>query len=219
MKKIEKEVIITMKLESVKDYFSETESVEKYNKEKIKKLKWECPDVLFSFKGIYSIGVFIYYRKEFVDNVNIDIIVKNESGKSKQRLYSDNFLRENYTNYNKVNELKGVKEFLEHYYDIGNVIPTWPGANVNRGMAHCYDIPDIYYNRYKKFAEFVYKNIYKNVFIEDIFINSKYDSVDKILKMTQQEYDVFLKYVVKIIKKRNILLNEILKDEMKNRYI
>ena len=31
---------------------------------------------------------------------------------------------------------KEIKEFLEHYYDIGNIIPTWPGANVNRGMAH-----------------------------------------------------------------------------------
>lgn len=51
-----------MKLQSVEEFFQKRENVEKYNEDKINKLKWECPDVLFSFKGIYAIGVFIYYR-------------------------------------------------------------------------------------------------------------------------------------------------------------
>lgn len=84
-----------MKLQSVEEFFQKRENVEKYNEDKINKLKWECPDVLFSFKGIYAIGVFIYYRQLFGDKVRTDIIVKDETGVSRQRLYSDKFLSEN----------------------------------------------------------------------------------------------------------------------------
>ena len=80
-----------MKLQSVEEFFQKRETVEKYNENKIIKLKWECPDVLFSFRGIYAIGVFIYYRQLFVDNVRTDIIVKDEKGSTRQRLYSDKF--------------------------------------------------------------------------------------------------------------------------------
>ena len=58
-----------MKLQSVEEFFQKREIVEKYNEDKINKLKWECPDVLFSFRGIYAISMFIYYRQLFVDNV------------------------------------------------------------------------------------------------------------------------------------------------------
>jgi hypothetical protein len=40
-------------------FFQKRQTVEKYNEDKINKLKWECPDVLFSFRGVYAIGVFI----------------------------------------------------------------------------------------------------------------------------------------------------------------
>ena len=78
-----------MKLQSVEEFFYKRETVEKYNDDKIIKLNWECPDVLFSFRGVYAIGVFIYYRQLFVDNVKTDIMVKDEKGATRQRLYSD----------------------------------------------------------------------------------------------------------------------------------
>ena len=37
-----------MKLQSVEEFFYKRETVEKYNDDKIIKLNWECPDVLFS---------------------------------------------------------------------------------------------------------------------------------------------------------------------------
>ena len=120
-----------MKLQSVEEFFHKRETVEKYNEDKIIKLNWECPDVLFSFRGVYAIGVFIYYRQLFVDNVKTDIMVKDEKGATRQRLYSDKFLSENYPQFSDVNDLPEIKGFLKHYYDIGNIIPTWPGANVN----------------------------------------------------------------------------------------
>ena len=199
-----------MKVQSVEDFFQKRQSVEKYNEDKINKLKWECPDVLFSFRGVYAIGVFIHYRQLFVENVRTDIIVKDETGVTRQHLYSDKFLSENYPQFSDVNNLPEIKEFLEHYYDIGNIIPTWPGANVNRGMAHCYDIPNIYYKRHAKFTELIYDKIYSNAFIDEIIENDEYDTVEKLLKLDTNQYVKFLKYIVKIIKKRNRQLQNIL---------
>ena len=199
-----------MKVQSVEDFFQKRQSVEKYNEDKINKLKWECPDVLFSFRGVYGIGVFIHYRQLFVENVRTDIIVKDETGVTRQHLYSDKFLSENYPQFSDVNNLPEIKEFLEHYYDIGNIIPTWPGANVNRGMAHCYDIPNIYYKRHAKFTELIYDKIYSNAFIDEIIENDEYDTVEKLLKLDPNQYVKFLKYIVKIIKKRNRQLQNIL---------
>ena len=205
-----------MKLQSVEEFFQKRETVEKYNENKIIKLKWECPDVLFSFRGIYAIGVFIYYRQLFVDNVRTGIIVKDEKRATRQRLYSDKFLSENYTQFSDVNDLSEIKEFLEHYYDIGNIIPTWPGANVNRGMAHCYDIPNVYYKRHAKFTELVYGKIYCNAFIEEILENDKYDTVEKLLKMQPNQYVEFLEYIVSVITNRNKQLQDILQEEKGN---
>ena len=202
--------MLIMKVQSVEDFFQKRQSVEKYNEDKINKLKWECPDVLFSFRGVYAIGVFIHYRQLFVENVRTDIIVKDETGVTRQHLYSDKFLSENYTQFSDVNNLPEIKEFLEHYYDIGNIIPIWPGANVNRGMAHCYDIPNIYYKRHAKFTELIYDKIYSNAFIDEIIENDEYDTVEKLLKLDPNQYVKFLKYIVKIIKKRNRQLQNIL---------
>lgn len=136
--------------------------------------------------------------------------MKDETGVTRQHLYSDKFLSENYPQFSDVNNLPEIKEFLEHYYDIGNIIPTWPGANVNRGMAHCYDIPNIYYKRHAKFTELIYDKIYSNAFIDEIIENDEYDTVEKLLKLDPNQYVKFLKYIVKIIKKRNRQLQNIL---------
>lgn len=202
-----------MKLQSVEEFFQKRETVEKYNEDKIIKLNWECPDVLFSFRGIYAIGVFVHYRQLFVDNVKTDIMVKDEKKATRQRLYSDKFLSENYPKFSDVNDLPEMKNFLEHYYDIGNIIPTWPGANVNRGMAHCYDIPNVYFKRYIKFTELIYGNVYTSAFIEEILDNDKYDTVEKLLKLKPEQYVEFLKYIVSIIKNRNEQLQAILQEE------
>ena len=44
-------------------------------------------------------------------------------------------------------------------------------------MAHCYDIPNVYYKRHAKFTKLVYGSIYRSVFIEEILENDKYDTV------------------------------------------
>lgn len=77
-------------------------------------------------------------------------------------------------------------------------------------MAHCYDISNIYYKRHAKLTKLIYDKIYSNIFIEKIIENDKYDTVEKLLKLQKNQYAGFLKYIVKIIKKRNLRLQNIL---------
>lgn len=79
-----------------------------------------------------------------------------------------------------------------------------------RGMAHCYDIPNVYYKRHAKFTKLVYGSIYRSVFIEEILENDKYDTVEKLLKLQSNQYAEFLKYIVNIIENRNLRLQNIL---------
>ena len=67
-----------------------------------------------------------------------------------------------------------------------------------RGMAHCYDIPNIYYKHHAKFTELIYDKIYSNAFIDEIIENDEYDTVEKLLKLDPNQYVDFLKYIVKI---------------------
>lgn len=200
-----------MVLQSVEDFFIKTrQTVEKYNQDKIVELKWECPDVLYSFRGIYAIGIFIFYRDMFSDNVKVDILLKEKKDGKRQLLYSDKFLSTHYKEFSDVNELSELKQFLCHYYDIGNVIPTWPGANMNRGMVHCYDIPNVYYKRYMKFTELFFRNVYRNVFLDKVLSEHRYDTVADLLKMNKEEYAVFLMYIVEVIQERTNLIKNFL---------
>ena len=54
-----KEEVLKMKLQSVEEFFIREKLLKKYNVDKIIKLNWECPDVLFSFRGVYAIGVLL----------------------------------------------------------------------------------------------------------------------------------------------------------------
>lgn len=204
-----------MVLQSVEDFFTkERNTVEEYNQHNIDELKWDYPDVLYSFRGIYAIGIFIFYRDLFVDNIKTDIILKDKNDGKRQLLYSNTYLSGHYTEFTKVNELPEQKRFLSHYYDIGNVIPTWPGANVNRGTAHCYDIPNVYYKRHMKISELFFGNVY-NAFIDKVLAENKYGTVADLLKMDETEYVTFLNYIIRIIQERTDKIQNFLKEERK----
>lgn len=81
-----------------------------------------------------------------------------------------------------------------------------------RGMAHCYDIPNVYYKRHAKFTKLVYGSIYRSVFIEEILENDKYDTVEKLLKLQPEQYVRFLEYIVDVIINRNKQLQDILQE-------
>ena len=79
-------------------------------------------------------------------------------------------------------------------------------------MAHCYDIPNVYYKRHAKFTKLVYGSIYRSVFIEEILENDKYDTVEKLLKLQPGQYVRFLEYIVDVIINRNKQLQDILQE-------
>lgn len=80
-------------------------------------------------------------------------------------------------------------------------------------MAHCYDIPNVYYKRHAKFTKLVYGSIYRSVFIEKILENDNYDTVEKLLKLQPEQYVKFLEYIVDVIINRNKQLQDILQEE------
>ena len=127
---------------------------------------------------------------------------------------SNTYLSGHYTEFTKVNELPEQKLFLSHYYDIGNVIPTWPGANVNRGTAHCYDIPNVYYKRHMKISKLFFGNVL-NAFIDKVLAENKYGTVADLLKMDETEYVTFLNYIIRIIQERTDKIQNFLKEGRK----
>ena len=204
------------------DYFfrwkynlSKEDSVESINSKKNKYInEWEYKDVLYSFMGIYSIGLNLYYPNEFIKTeytirpkerprmrqVSINYLVND---------YSADKVKERYKKYTELNKLIESVGFIKYYDYPGNVIPIWPGASENRGKSYCFDIPDIYFKKNKKWVNNLIE-YYPNANLDRI-INSKYpnntkDFLDYLNSTTR--YKEFLKHVVDIIIERSKILNK-----------
>lgn len=128
-------------------------SVEKYFENDINKLKWNYSDVLYSFLGVYVIGLYVFDKESKENHFRKSekgVILLNDST---QRLYSNKFIIKNKYYENEINEslnkLDELQNFLDVYYSIGNLIPIWPGGNENRGKFGCYDLPEFYFSNEK----------------------------------------------------------------------
>ncbi len=73
---------------------------------------------------------------------------------------------------------------------------------MHRGMSQCFDLPEIYFNRHKKFTDSLV-HVYKNAYMEDIIENREKIKFPDILEMNKEKYKKFLKYIVDTIKDRN----------------
>ena len=173
-------------------------SVEEMFEEDTKKLGWDKTDTLYSFLGIYVIGLYIFYPDMFICK-NIEIKAGD------RRAYSNNYVNENYRQFYELNDLPELKNFISNYKKIGNVIPIWPGGNEHKGKSYCYDIPDIYFARYKEWAKALVQ-IYRCTYIENIIRTEK--KVDDFLKMGKGDYKIFLIDIVKIINDRDEKINK-----------
>lgn len=84
---------------------SKSQSVEDQNADRHTVVSsWENRDVLYSFLGIYTIGLWVFYSDEFIRK---NVIIRPED-RPKMKKVSFNFL----------------------YEKCGNVIPIWPGGNI-----------------------------------------------------------------------------------------
>ncbi|SFP59220.1 hypothetical protein SAMN04487928_10479 [Butyrivibrio proteoclasticus] len=209
--------VLVDNMNSVDDWFkwseSKGQSVEKARSNKVGTLQWEYPDVLYSFLGIYTLGIWSFYKDDQKQGISLSgIIIKNNEG---HNLYNRKYLSKTHRKYHALNETEELKTFIEHYSTIGNVCPTWPGGNEHRGKSHCYDIPDVYYKRHERwYRELVTQN--PTAFLKDV-VDSGFavvETSDLLERVdTPKKYISFLKHVNHVIDKRNELLMKIVKEE------
>lgn len=137
-------------------------SLEKDYRKETHKLGWgNYTDVLYSFLGVFVVGLKVYCGSKEYANLK-EILAKEIQISVHQIEYSWNFVTtfvKHYSEKDKDNKikiavdelknLKEMKEFINVYSSIGNVYPIWPGGNEHKGTGTngCYDIPDIYFNK------------------------------------------------------------------------
>lgn len=139
-------------------------SIEVYNYHYTEKCGgYDMTDVLFSFIGVYAIGVWVF-------NKNIDGLFKIEKNKIKTLKEENNkchkqilcskkiLLRLQNERVNKiyVEDLnKCLEKFAYIYFNVGNLIPMWPGGNKLKGNQNngFLDIPELFFRKYSYWYE------------------------------------------------------------------
>lgn len=180
-------------------------SIEEQLLDQTRKLGWDKTDVLYSFLGIYVIGLRVFYPDIFE---RTSYLVKAPDGTN---VYSNHYVfgTDNCLEYHELNNLSRLKDFIEIYDTIGNIIPIWPGGNIDRGRSYCFDIPDIYFKKNEKMSKALI-SVYQYSFMENIVENPKEWNTDQLLEMTIDDYISFLTHIIEIINYRNHELEKIL---------
>lgn len=181
----------------------------------------EVTDVLFSFLGIYAIGIWVF-NKNLVDVFKIEknkirVNVGNDK-KDNQILCSKKFLlqlQEEKIADIEVSELNDcIKEFAEEYFSVGNLIPMWPGGNKVKGNQNkgFMDIPEVFFCRYYEWYQILAKR--ENAYLKEMtkYINDnkkRFVSLEDFLKWldTKEKYKEYIKHVVNVIKSRTEMIN------------
>ncbi|MFZ2713682.1 MAG: hypothetical protein WAX68_01000 [Streptococcus suis] len=198
--------------EIIRTQLSRSKSVEDLLKKETEKLNWQYVDVLFSFKGIYSLGIKAFYPNMVgtVQNGTILYPIINKKLNSKRRLYSGTYLLEYFEEFKELNNLKELRDFIHIYESLGNLIPVWPGANSHRGVFGVYDLADLYFydSKIEELGRLYYKNFHSENSVYSIsrFCFEKSNTSYKLqdfLSMNREEYKRFLKHIVEVIKNRN----------------
>ena len=126
---------------TVKDYFewklktTGSDSVENVNLEAASILKWDRLDTLYIFQKIYQIGLQLPIYSEQLQEA---------------RARTDGIISSRKTQYELSKYMSdlniGIENtgFLSVYFQIGNVIPIWPGGNQDKGAG--YDLPETYFH-------------------------------------------------------------------------
>lgn len=173
-------------------------------------LNWTYTDVLYSFQGVYVIGLNVFYKEEF-ECYGTQIKPKEHENK-RQLVYSHKYIKSHFHHFDELNKLPELIKFIEVYSDLGNIIPIWPGGNSHRGMSRCYDIPDIYFNKkeIKDYARYFYNDFLgdKNIFLDDV-LNGEFSNykVEDFLGFSKEDYIKFLNHIARIIRMRSTHLN------------
>ena len=166
--------------------------------------QWEKTDVLYSFIGIYQIGIFAFHPDTCKRTKYTLRSITNE-------YFSTDYLKENFATYKDLNVAIMASQLIKYIDSVGNVIPIWPGGSSDRGtMAYCFDIPDIYFKRYEKWF-LAMRQLYPNSCLDGI-IDSEFatDDTSRFLdSMDKGTYCAFLEHIIKVIADRTEYLNNV----------
>lgn len=198
-------------------------------------------DVLYSFLGIYALGVWVYNKKENQEYSAFQSEIRENLENKKQKLYSTAFLlaiqesdeikvndealkkfinniskeKGLQINVAKLNKNKALNNFIKYYFDVGNVIPIWPGGNELKGKSGVFDIPELFFAKYREWynvlLDLTGDFAYLDKFNQDFNCNfEKYESLDKFLNSISsiKEYTKYLEHVNEIIDTRTKLINK-----------
>lgn len=208
----------------VKEFWENRKNIEDTFRSKTKLLGWQYTDVLYSFLGIYVIGLYAFDKEQ---EENKRSFRRTDGGtkifvvKDKQYLYSrkiiSEYIEKNEEILNALNNLQELKDFLDVYCCIGNVIPIWPGGNENRGKFGCYDMPEFYFfnNKVIKWKDYLSRE-YDNCLIDEIIKDTDNlfcfkDGLPKFLDdLSVNKYKNYLIHIKNIITERDLNLNKIL---------
>lgn len=166
---------------TVKDYYewklktTGSDSVENVNLEAASVLKWDRLDTLYSFQKIYQIG--------------LQLPIYSEQLKEARTL-TEGVISSRKTQYELskyMNDLNiGIEKtgFLSVYFQLGNVIPIWPGGNQDKGAG--YDFPETYFQDNLYWTQALLQK-YNNACMDEILDNNI--DVDKIKKDENAYFD------------------------------
>lgn len=147
-------------------------SVEWANRDLVNKLKWEELDVLYSFTLIYYLGLMVVNNKRFEELFEKE---KYEQQNNRLCCYSTRFLYKCSTDrdFKEYNEASELKDFIQVYFSIGNVIPIWPGGNELKGKMGIFDIPEWFFKKYPKWTKALIE-LYPNAFLKPVIENNSF---------------------------------------------
>jgi hypothetical protein len=199
-------------LSTVEEVINSNVSLEKEFSNTANNLGWKYTDVLYSFLGIYTIGLLAFYPCRFECK---GLIIQPKIEGTRQRTYSYNYIKDNYKDYEMLNDLKEMGDFIKVSQKMGNLIPIWPGGNAHKGQSHCYDIPDIYFSKekIKDYADNFYNTFYNNShFLNDV-LNGLYSKkrVEDFLEFDESHYKDFLIHIIDVINRRDVCISNLLK--------
>lgn len=173
-------------------------------------------DVLFSFLGIYAIGVWVYNKDNegvFKREANKIKVSEKKNGMYSQILCSKFFLlrlqEERIAGIDVSYLNKCVEEFASLYFSVGNLIPIWPGGNTLKGNQNngFMDIAELFFYRYYDWYQILERteNAYLQEITKYIENNQKHlesletflDSIDSV-----EKYEKYVEHIVQVIKQR-----------------
>ena len=150
----------------------EYKSIEEKHKEMTNLLKWgEYVDVLYSFVGIITLGLYIKNKSKYIIWHNGKIGYKNPpSNRKVQQLGTienlNRLLEKEDEDLMELLNTDEIKEFANVYDSIGNLMPIWPGGNEFKGKAlingaYAYDIPNVFFKEHGTMQKVYLENVLK----------------------------------------------------------